>query len=92
MVIFKSRFKKELKDIFDYIALDSKNRANDFKNTLLDKLQILETNPYAFRKSTKFDDENIRDFIYKGYVIPYLIDEDIILVLGIYKENYWTKS
>ncbi len=42
MVIFKSRFKKELKDIFDYIALDSKNRAYDFKNTLLDKLQILE--------------------------------------------------
>ena len=23
-----------------------------------------------------YDDENIRDLIFKGYVIPYLIDED----------------
>ncbi len=91
MVIFKSGFKKELKDIFDYIALDSKNRVNDFKNILLDKFQILETNPYAFRKSTKFDD-NIRDFIYKSYIISYLIDKDVILVLGIYKKNYWSKN
>ncbi len=89
MVIFKNRFKEELREIFDYIALDSRNRADDFKNTLFNKIQILETSPYAFRKSTKFDDENIRDFIYKGCVIPYLIDDDIILVLGIYKENKW---
>jgi len=32
--------------------------------------------PYKFRKSIYFDDENIRDYIFKGYAIPYLINED----------------
>ncbi|PID47899.1 MAG: plasmid stabilization protein [Proteobacteria bacterium] len=87
MVVFKSRFKKELKAIFDYISLDSESRAYDFINALFDKFQLIEQSPYAFRKSLSFNDENIRDFIYKGYVIPYLIDNDIVLILGIYKEN-----
>ncbi|TEY03205.1 type II toxin-antitoxin system RelE/ParE family toxin [Campylobacter sp. US33a] len=45
--------------------------------------------PYKFRKSFIFDDENIRDFIFKGYVIPYKIDKekDLIIILDIYKEN-----
>ncbi|EGR7920127.1 type II toxin-antitoxin system RelE/ParE family toxin, partial [Campylobacter jejuni] len=44
---------------------------------------------YKFRKSLAFDDENVRDFIFKGYVIPYKIDKekDLIIILGIYKEN-----
>lgn len=32
--------------------------------------------PYKFRKSIYFDDENIRDYIFKGYTIPYSINED----------------
>ena len=43
--------------------------------------------PYKFRKSIYFEDDNIRDYIYKGYVIPYLIDteEDKIILLGMVK-------
>jgi hypothetical protein len=48
--------------------------------------------PYKYRKSIYFDNENIRDLIYKGYTIPYLIDEDnkSIVLLGIikYKEKF----
>ncbi|EAH7800308.1 type II toxin-antitoxin system RelE/ParE family toxin, partial [Campylobacter coli] len=42
-----------------------------------------------FRKSTLFNDENIRDFIFKKYVIPYYIDSknDKILLITIYKNN-----
>ncbi|EKB0626229.1 type II toxin-antitoxin system RelE/ParE family toxin, partial [Campylobacter jejuni] len=47
--------------------------------------------PYKNRKSLSFDNENIRDLIFKGYVIPYLIDKskNEILILGIYKNNLW---
>ena len=34
-------------------------------------------------------DENIRELIHKGYVIPYFINDDEINILGIYKENEW---
>lgn len=47
--------------------------------------------PYKFRQSNSFEDENIRDFIFKGYIIPYKINtqKDKIIILGIYKENKW---
>ncbi|EKB9565595.1 type II toxin-antitoxin system RelE/ParE family toxin, partial [Campylobacter jejuni] len=47
--------------------------------------------PYKNRKSLSFDNENIRDLIFKAYVIPYLIDKskNEIVILGIYKNNLW---
>ncbi|EBD1930926.1 type II toxin-antitoxin system RelE/ParE family toxin, partial [Campylobacter jejuni] len=49
----------------------------------------IDNMPYKFRKSTLFNDENIRDFIFKKYVIPYYIDSknDKILLITIYKNN-----
>jgi len=46
--------------------------------------------PYKYRKSYYYDDENIRDFIFKGYTIPYLIDKqkDLLVVLDIFKYKY----
>ena len=43
--------------------------------------------PHKFRKSIYFNDENIRDYIFKGYVIPYFIDtkHEKIVLLGIVK-------
>jgi len=47
--------------------------------------------PYKFRKSFYFDNEEIRDMIFKGYVIPYKIDKNRneIIIIGIkkYQEN-----
>lgn len=45
--------------------------------------------PYKFRQSYFHHNQNIRDLIYKGYVIPYLIDEDkeIIVILNIFKNR-----
>jgi len=43
--------------------------------------------PFKFRKSIYFDDENIRDLVFKGYAIPYKIDKikDMITIIGINK-------
>ncbi len=88
-IVFTDEFKTEFSYIFDFIANDSLNRANDFKNLLLEKLKTVSLSPYAFRKSINFDNENIRDFIFKGYTIPYYVKDDKIYVLGIYKSNIW---
>ena len=86
-LIFSDNFLSRLTDILKFIAKDSKKRALSFKNELLKQLQGLDFMPYKYRKSLAFDDENIRDFIFKGYVMPYKIEKDFIVILAIYKEN-----
>ena len=88
-VVFSDRFENELVAIADFIALDSQRRADLFVDEIEWRCQNLINMPYKCRKSLKFDNENMRDLVYKGYVIPYFIEGDCINVLGIYKENAW---
>lgn len=85
-------FSKELDDILGFIARDSAKARDRFKSELTSSLKKLDFMPYKFRQSTSFDDKNIRDFIYKGYVVPYLIDKanNKIFLLAIFKHNIIT--
>ena len=84
---FDDRFIKALNDIESFIALDSLERAEKFKNDIIDKISSLDFMPKRCRKSTLANDENIRDLIFKGYIIVFKIQNDTIQVLYIYKEN-----
>lgn len=46
-----------------------------FKHELDEKINNLNYMPFKFRQSIYFEDENIRDLIFKGYTIVYKIDE-----------------
>ena len=90
MVIRRTaRFNRELKAVFDFIAKDNPNRAREFKNELIAKIERAAQTPLICRKSINFDDEHVRDLIFKSYVIPYAIEDDVIYVLGIYGANKW---
>ena len=86
-VVKKDTFDTQLDDVLDFIAEDSLNKAIEFMSELEDKLETLPYMPYKFRKSIYFEHDEIRDFIFKGYVIPYFIDklESKIVLLGIVK-------
>ncbi len=86
-IITKPLFKSGLKDILTYIGYDSKVRAKQFNKNLFVGINSLDNFPYKFRQSIHFNDENIRDYVFKGYTIPYLIDEenDMIVILDIFK-------
>lgn len=73
--------------IWDYIAIDSKNRANKFKHGLKAKIEALPDMPYMYRQSIYFEDKAVHDLIFKGYVIVYRVDEvkERITVIGIVK-------
>ena len=88
-VIFTPRYNFEIGKIAKFIAFDSKVRANAFIDGVERACFSLVDMPYKCRKSIHFDDENVRDLIYKGYVVPYSIENGVILILGIYKENSW---
>jgi toxin ParE1/3/4 len=79
------KFKNNLKEILKYIAKDKKSAAINFRNDLKRLIESLTFMPYKYRKSYFYDDENIRDMVFKGYVISYLIDNDKIIILDIFK-------
>ena len=86
MVIKRTaRFNRELRVVFDFIAKDNPNRAQGFVGKLLDAVELLEDNPRLGRAIT--DDK--RELIAKGYVIPYLIDNDALKLLGSDTTNEW---
>lgn len=90
-IIYEPKFINQFNDIWDYISKDSQIRANNFKLDIKEKIEELVFMPYKFRKSIYFNDEDMRDLIYKGYVIPYKIDTQgsTLLIIGItkYKNN-----
>ena len=88
-VRFHNRFFDELNATKEFIAKDSSSRANDFVDEVFGKCLDLKDMPAAHRPSQKVKKSNARDLIFKGYVIPYLVDDEVIYVLGIYKANEW---
>ncbi|MFP4486446.1 MAG: type II toxin-antitoxin system RelE/ParE family toxin [Campylobacterales bacterium] len=86
------RFKSELAEILIHVAKDSPNSARNFKNALRKSLENIPNMPYKCRQSLKSNDENIRDLIYQGYVVPYRITDNTIEVIGIFSQNNWEIS
>ena len=93
MQILKTdRFFEEVEVIVDFIASDSLERALVFLDDLDKAIFSLSDFAYRCRKSTKSNDENIRDLVFKGYVIPYHINKskNSIEILGIFSQNEWS--
>lgn len=86
MVVFHSpRFESEMAQLHLAISKDSKSRADAFCTEILERLSLLEYSPLIGRPKG----QNRREFIYREYVVPYVIKEEKIVLLGIYKANLW---
>ena len=55
------------------------------------RLLPLELDLLKLEKKIKFNYENLRELIFKGYTIPFFIDEKNykIILLGIFNQNLW---
>ena len=86
---FSSGFVDALLDQVDYISKDKPSAARKFKNDLLQSLNKDLKQPFNYRKSIYFDDELIRDYIFKGYTIVFKINmkNQIIIVFGFIKHQ-----
>ena len=74
-IVLKDTFLQRLSRQVNYIAQDSSQRARKFKNDLFKEIRKIPERPYSNRKSIFFDDRQIRDLIFKGYIIVYRIKE-----------------
>ena len=86
-IVYNSDFIRHLQNIWDYISDSGVSSANKFNVNLKIKIETIVNFPYKFRKSLYYQNDDIRDYIFKGYIIPYLIDAENnqIIILDIFK-------
>ena len=91
LIVKTQRFNIEFEQILDFIAQDSLSRALSFQQELLNLVYQIVNFPLKNRQSPKTTNTNIRELIFKGYTIHYLVDEpnDQIIILGIFNQNNW---
>lgn len=84
-LVFKEGFVLKLEKQLKFIAKDKPTAAKKFKKDILAKIKSIPSNPYLFRKSIYFEDDSIRDLIFKGYTIVFRIKEKQIEIFGFAK-------
>jgi len=86
-VIFKDTFINRLENQLEFIARNNPANSRKFKNDLFELIKAIPSNPRKHRKSIWFDDQNIRDLIFKGYTIVYRITDKTIEIFGFVKHQ-----
>jgi plasmid stabilization system protein ParE len=88
-VSFEEKFIEKLNDQVRYISKDKPQAARKFKTDLIRNLRKDLKQPFHFKKSRYFDNENIRDYVFKGYISVYEINvqQNCIVVFGFIKHT-----
>lgn len=74
--------KTDLKEIYDFISLDSKRYAKHQVEKIQSKTDILKTGTVIGKKVSEIDDEKVREIFEGNYRIIYrIISEDEIHIL-----------
>ncbi len=89
VILYSDEFIQRLECVLDFISKDSKARADVFLGELKLKIKNIPFMPYSFRKNSQLNQENVRDLIFRGYVIHFEIGDGHIEILSIYKSNLW---
>jgi mRNA-degrading endonuclease RelE of RelBE toxin-antitoxin system len=87
IISISTEFRKLLKEQVRYIYKDKLRAALKFRKDLLKNIKKDLEQPFHFKKSRYFDNENIRDYVFKGYVTVYEVDkeQEIVSVFGFIK-------
>jgi toxin ParE1/3/4 len=83
MVIWSLPARDDLKQIFDYIALDSTIYAHKVVKNIVEKSMAIEDFPQRGRVVPEINDPNIREIFIYSYRLMYEITSKNIYILGI---------
>ena len=86
-IVESQKYKIELREIAQHIKKDKKSAAVKFVQELKKNVQHITYFPYKYRKSVYFEDDNIRDMIYKSYTVIYEVFENKIVIMTIFNQN-----
>ena len=88
---FLPAFVNRLEGFVEIIAEDKPSAARKFHKEIINACKEIQNFPYKHRKSIYFDDEDIRDSVYKGFVIIYKIELDTIKVFAFINRNEFSE-
>jgi len=74
-VIISEEVRKDITEIYNYIAKDSIKYANETANNIYFRIFELEKSPYLGRYIPEILNKRYRELIYKSYRIVYIISE-----------------
>ena len=77
---FTVKFKFLLEDQVRYISNDKPTAAKKFKKDLLANLKKDLKYPFHYKQSIYSDDENVRDYVFKGYTVVFKVEIDLQIV------------
>lgn len=83
MVRWSAPAKKDLKQIYDYIARDSKYYAKNLVQNIVERSESLKNFPEIDRIVPEIDDSNVRELFIYSYRLIYEILPDGIMILAI---------
>lgn len=87
-IVWTRQSADELKDIFDYIAKDSRRYAENQVKRIREKTQVLKTQPESGRIVPELEIEQIRELIEGNYRIVYrLIEKNRVEILTIHHSS-----
>ena len=86
-IILNKNFVSDLDKQVLYISFDKPGAAKKFKKDLIRNLKKDLKNPFHFKKSICFNDELVRDYVFKGYASVYEIkeNESVVEIFGFIK-------
>lgn len=73
----------DLQDIEDFIARDSVLHAITFVDRIVESTEMLLKTPYIGRVVPEFNRQDLREIIFRGYRIVYLVQNDAVLILRV---------
>ena len=78
-------FQNRLLNQIEYIAKNNPLNARKFQEEIISHIRDIPLRLKSFRKSIYFNDDSIRELIFKGYTIVFRIKHDYIEVFGFIK-------
>ncbi len=83
MVKWSKPARRDLRQIYDHIALDSKYYARKVIETIVDKESLISHSPRIGRIVPEIEDENIREIFVYSYRLIYEIAPEGVEVLAV---------
>lgn len=89
IVNISNEYLKLLTNQVRFIYKDKPRAAFKFRKELLKNIKKDLRQPFHFKKSIYFDNENIRDYVFKGYVSVYevAVEKNSVSVFGFIKHK-----
>lgn len=84
---YSPEFQIELKKIQKFILKDNITASRKFVIDVKEQIHDIPNMPYKYRKSYYYDDEKVRDMVFRGYTIIYKIYDNYIAIVEIFNQN-----